>query len=221
MEITGEYTFDAPQNFVWEALHNPQVLGSVMPGGQGFDEVGEYEYEGSLKIKVGPVQGVFKAEIKLSDVVAPESYRISVDGKGGPGFVSATGNMKLEGRGAQTYMEYAGEAHIGGRIASVGQRLIDSTAHSIITHSLEGLNEYLKVQVAQQQAYNPDEGESNVNAQESAAAVPTYKPPSETEMAMKVARDVINDIIPPSLQPALILGGLVIIAVIVWLLLNQ
>lgn len=216
MEVAGEYTFDAPQNLVWEALHDPNVLGSVMPGGQGFDVVGEYEYAGVLKIKVGPVQGVFKAEIKLLDVVAPESYTIDIDGKGGPGFVKATGNMKLEDWGEQTHMEYAGEANVGGRIASVGQRLIDSTARSIIGHSLEGLNEYLKVQVAQQQASESTDDE----AQETATPKPEYKPPSESEMALKVSKDVIGDMIPPALQPVLIIGGLAIITLIAWLILS-
>lgn len=215
MDVAGEYTFDAPQNLVWEALHNPQVLGSVMPGGQGFDEVGDYEYKGALKIKVGPVQGVFSAEIKLSDVLAPESYSIAVEGKGGPGFVSAMGSMKLAALGDnQTHMEYAGEARVGGKIASVGQRLIDSTARSIIAHSLEGLNEYLKVQVAQQEVNTSADESNSENAP--AEAVPEYRPPTEAEMAMKVSRDVMSEMMSPALRTALIIIGLAIVAFIIW-----
>lgn len=220
MEVAGEYIFDAPQHLVWEALHNPQVLGSVMPGGKGFDEVGEYEYAGSMKIKVGPVQGVFKAEIKLSDVVEPESYSIAVDGKGGPGFVRATGSMKLEARGEQTYMEYSGEAHVGGRIASVGQRLIDSTARSIIGHSLDGLNEYLKIEYEKQQVAEATEGDQEAKKTET-MAIPDYKPPTEVEMAAKVSQDVAKDLIPPTLRPVLIAGGLATLAIIVWFLLAR
>lgn len=215
MEVAGEYTFDASQDLVWEALHDPNVLGSVMPGGQAFETVGEYEYAGSMKIKVGPVQGVFKAEIKLSDVVPPESYSIAVQGTGGPGFVSATGSMKLGAvDDSQTHMEYAGDARVGGKIASVGQRLIDSTARSIIAHSLEGLNEYLKVQAAQQKA-NTSSAESGSDAapQEFVAA---YKPPTEAEMAIKVSQDVMKDMLPPAMRVVIAIAVIAIVAFIIW-----
>ncbi len=237
MELKGDYTFDAPQNLVWQAVQDPEVLGSVMPGGQGFEETAENEYAGALKIKVGPVQGVFKATIKLSDIVAPESYSIEVDGKGAPGFVKATGGMKLEGRGEQTYIEYEGSANIGGRIASVGQRLIDATAKSILRQSLDGLNAYL---VAQYAAVQTEQGvpeatdtseDSTVTAEEieekvsatpepKKVVVPDYKPPSQTEVAFNVARDVFNDMVPPAMQPVLIIAVLAIIGVILWLLFN-
>src|SRR5690242_13259622 len=120
MEISGDYVFDAPQPLVWEALQDPNVLGSVMPGGKGFEQTGENQYSGMLEVKVGPVQGLFQGKITLSDIVAPESYQIVVDGKGAPGFVKATGNMRLEARDKQTFMAYSGQAQVGGRIASVG-----------------------------------------------------------------------------------------------------
>ena len=116
MQITGEYIFDAPQTLVWQALQDPDVLASVMPGGEDFQEVAENEYAGNLKVKIGPVLGRFKGKIKLTDIVAPESYRIEVDCKGAPGFVRATGSLKLTGQEAQTHMEYEGDAQIGGRI---------------------------------------------------------------------------------------------------------
>ena len=227
MELKGDYTFDAPQDLVWEAVQDPQVLGSVMPGGKGFEEVGDNEYAGSLTVKVGPVQGAFDAQIKLMDVVAPESYSIQVDAKGAPGFVKATGELKLEGRDEQTYMEYAGNAQIGGRIASVGQRLMDSTAKSIVRQSLEGLNEHLKVQVAHRQATESTEtvAEDSVdNATETTTSsvpeVPTsqYKPPSQTQVALTVARDVFDDMVPSQYQPFVILGIVGIIGLIIWLL---
>src|ERR1051326_7335544 len=110
-----------------------------MPGGQGFQQVGENQYTGLLQIKVGPVQGTFEGKIQLSDVKPPESYRIQVDGKGAPGVVKATGNLTLDAQGSQTLMDYSGQAQIGGRIASVGQRLLETSARSIIRQSLEAL----------------------------------------------------------------------------------
>lgn len=218
MEISGEYTFDAPQDLVWAALQDPEVLSNAMPGGEGFTEVGDNEFEGNLKIKVGPVQGVFKGNIKLVDVVPPDSYRMEVDGKGAPGFVKATGGLKLTPQGDKTHMAYEGSAQVGGRIASVGQRLMDTSAKSIIRQSLEGLNDYLKVQVAQRAAMAAVEEvvEGEVMGEETAVPTPTpvpaYKPPSQTQVAVNVAKDVANDIIPAKYWPYLI--GLVVVLII-------
>lgn len=220
MEISGEYTFDAPQNLVWEALQDPDVLSNAMPGGEGFTEVGKNEFAGNLKIKVGPVQGVFKGNIKLVDVVPPDSYRMEVDGKGAPGFVKATGGLKLTPQGDKTHMAYEGSAQVGGRIASVGQRLMDTSAKSIIRQSLEGLNDYLKVQVAQRAAVTAVEevADGEVVVAETAVPtppIPTYKPPSQTQVAMNVAKDVATDIIPAQYWPYLI--GLVFLLIIILL----
>ncbi|MBK8899691.1 MAG: carbon monoxide dehydrogenase subunit G [Anaerolineaceae bacterium] len=218
MDISGEYTFDAPQELVWQALQDPDVLASVMPGGEGFEEVGENEYQGNLKIKVGPVQGKFTGNIKLTDITPQESYRMDVDGKGAPGFVKATGGLKLIPLGQQTHMNYEGSAQVGGRIASVGQRLMDSSAKSIIRQSLEGLNAYLQSQVAAQQAAYPDEemAEASEDGGETAVSTsppaPAYKPPSQTEVAMNVAKDVARDILPAQYWPYLI--GIVVLLII-------
>lgn len=216
MKVSGEYTFDAPQDLVWEALQDPDVLSNAMPGGEGFSEVGENEFSGNLKIKVGPVQGKFKGNIKLEDVVPPESYQMKVDGKGAPGFVKATGGIKLTPEGDKTHMAYDGTAQVGGRIASVGQRLMDTSAKSIIRQSLEGLNDYLKVQVAQRAAEtavaDAEDGEVVVEETAVATAMPEYKPPSQTQVAMNVAKDVASDIIPAKYWPYII--GVIVLLII-------
>jgi carbon monoxide dehydrogenase subunit G len=255
MQIAGEYTFDAPQEMVWKALRDPEVLGTIMPGGEGFEEVGESEnqYAGILNVKVGPVQGKFQGNIQLSDIVEPESYTMTVDGKGPQGFVKANGRLHLTPQGEQTHMVYEGNAQVGGRIASVGQRLLDSSAKSIIRQSLEGLNQYLKYQVASGAATTsvattdvvvaaadipPDEVISSEAIQDeampeqvtSAAPVaptatpeiknPTpiseYKPPSQTEVALNVAKDVAGDLVPPQYRPIVIgVTLLILLALIV------
>lgn len=214
MELGGEYTFDAPQELVWQALQDPQVLSSAMPGGEEFKEVGENEYAGILNIKVGPVLGKFSGNIKISDIVAPSSYKMSVEGKGAPGFVKADGHLLLTGQGDTTHMAYEGTANIGGRIASVGQRLLDASAKSIIRQSLEGLNEYLKVQVAQSAVEAVASGEEGM---EIPAQAPTtdYRPPSQTAVAVNVAKDVAGDLI----QPKYGLLALGIVAAIIILIL--
>jgi uncharacterized protein len=221
MELAGEYTFDAPQEMVWEALQDPEVLASIMPGGEGFEEVGDHEYTGTLNIRVGPVQGKFNGHIQLSNLVPPESYDISVDGKGAPGFVKANGGLKLTGQGGQTHMAYSGKAQIGGRIATVGQRLLDASAKSIVRQSLEGLNEYLKSQVDAQSTGQTVAATGSEGVEETPQPpTPTYQPPSQTKVAMNVAKDVAGDLIPAQYRPILIGLLVVIVVVILYLILT-
>lgn len=200
MEISGEYSFDAPRDVVWGAIRDPDVLGQILPGGEGIEEVGDNQYVGNLKIKIGPVQGKFKGNIELSNLVAPESYDIKVDGRGTPGFVKATGDLKLTAQGDKTHIAYAGQAQVGGRIASVGQRLIDSAAKSIIRQSLDALNVYC---VAQLEAAATPPAHTNGTAEHvpspspsperTGTAAPSYTPPSQTELALNVARDIAKE----------------------------
>ena len=221
MDLAGEYSFDAPQEMVWQALQDPDVLASVMPGGEEFKEVGENEYEGKLKIRVGPVMGKFSGKIKLSDIVEPSSYTLSVDGRGTPGFVMANGSMHLTGQDETTDMIYKGTAQVGGRIASVGQRLMDASAKSIIRQSLEGLNEYLILQVAAGATVQAAEASGEeVTAVEIPASISNYKPPSQTSVAVNVAKDVAGDFIPSKYRPVIIGLVAIFIVVILFLLLT-
>ena len=240
MKVSGEYTFDAPQGMVWEMLQDPEVLASVLPGCEQLDLIGENEYEGTLKIKIGPVQGKFKGKVKLENISAPDSYDMKVDGRGAPGFVNATGGLKLSAQGDQTVMVYDGEARVGGRIASVGQRLLDSSAKAIIRQSLEALNTILEAQVvASGSAAVADaiETAADVVAEDAADEVtavsaaapapstspatpprPAVKAPSQTEFAANVAKEVAKDLIP---RPVLIGGGIVIVLLILYWLFSS
>jgi carbon monoxide dehydrogenase subunit G len=213
MKVAGEYTFDAPQEMVWAALQDPQVLASIMPGCEKLESVGDNEYEGALKIKVGPVQGDFQGKVKLEDINPPQSYSMTVNGKGAPGFVNGQGGLKLTAQGDQTLMEYEGDAQVGGRIASVGQRLLDSSARSIIKQSLEGLNEVMKARVAAQGIETGESGEPDA----APLPPPKVKAPSQLGFATNVAQDVASDLIPPKYRPILIVGGIVLLVVILYL----
>ena len=145
MNIAGEYTFDAPRQLVWDALQDPLVLASVLPGCEKLEAIGETEYKGGLNIKIGPVQGKYDGNVKLEDVDPPNGYTMKVDGKGAQGFVNGVGHLKLSEQGDKTHMVYSGTAQVGGRIASVGQRLIESSSKAIIRQALEGLNTVMKL----------------------------------------------------------------------------
>ena len=155
MDISGEYLFDVPRHMIWNALQEPKVLEAVLPGAQRFEQVGENQYSGVLSIKVGPVQGTFQGQIRLYDFIAPESYWMDVEGQSAVGVVKASGRLQLRAQGNRTHMEYAGQAHVGGRIASVGNRLIENSARSLIRQGLETLHERLKTEMKRETQENP------------------------------------------------------------------
>ncbi len=192
MKINGTHTFAAPTEVIWPMLLDPHVLANVMPGCEKLEQVAENEYQGILKIKVGPVQGNFNGNIVLSDIQSPESYAIVVDGKGAPGFVKGNGRLRLEPSGDSTILHYEGDAQVGGRLASVGQRLLDTSANAIIRQSLEGL----EAQIAARMNGGGEGGE------ETAVAAPP--PPSQTEFALGVARHMAEEVLANEDQAELI-----------------
>jgi hypothetical protein len=194
MKINGTHTFAAPIEVIWPMLLDPQVLASVMPGCEKLEQVAENEYQGILKIKVGPVQGNFNGNIHLSDIQSPESYTIAVDGKGAPGFVKGNGRLRLEANGDSTILHYEGDAQVGGRLASVGQRLLDTSANAIIRQSLEGL----EAQIAARMNGGGQVGE------DTAVATPPSAPPTQTEFAFGVARHMVEDMLADEEQAELV-----------------
>jgi carbon monoxide dehydrogenase subunit G len=183
MKLKGEYIFNGPREEVWELVRDPEVLATALPGTQSLNQVSENEYEGEMHVRVGPVAGVFSGRVVASDEVPPESYTLTVEGKGAPGFAKGTGNVQLVDQGdGTTLMKYEGEMQIGGRIASVGQRLMDSASRSMIRQGLETLNKALEARVA-----------AKSGGQEVA-----YDPPSETEFAAAVAKDMAGEVLSSS-----------------------
>ncbi len=212
MKLSGSYSFNAPRALVWDMLQDPEVLAQIMPGAQKLERVAENEYEGRLKVRVGPVQGIFQGNVSLSDLVAPHSYHMSVSGKGPAGFINGEGEVRLEETDDGTVMHYDGEAQVGGRIATVGQRLMDSSARSITRQSLEALEAQVnyRQQLLQGGAATPDRATAGdgpaADGRPEEAPPPTPlrpaidgpppppAPPSQTQFALNVARDVAGDL---------------------------
>jgi hypothetical protein len=209
MKLEGTYTFDAPQAEVWKALMDPETLKAIMPGCEELTQTGQDEYKAALKIKVGPVQGNFQGNVKLSDINEPDSYTMQVDGKGPAGFMKGVGGVKLEAQGESTVMHYSGDAQVGGRIASVGQRLLDSSAKALTRQSLDGLHEIIKADVqgqTQPQPAAPTTANSN-GTPARPRPTPSIKAPSQTEFALGVAKNMAEDLVPPERRPAVIAGA--------------
>jgi len=144
VRIAGNYTFEATREEVWSALNDPEVLARTIPGCQRLEVVGENEYESTLKIGMQAVRGTYTGRVRIDNIVSPESYDIHVDGKGNNGFLKGAGTVKLRTDGAQTILDYGGEAVVGGTIASVGQRLLDGAARSLISQSLKALAQQIE-----------------------------------------------------------------------------
>lgn len=193
MELAGEYAFDAPREVVWDAIMDPEVLANILPGCERLEQVSETEYLGTLNVRVGPVQGRFDGKVVLLDANKPESFHMAVDGKGAAGFVKGGGDARLEEVDSGTLLTYTGEAQVGGRIASVGQRLLDTSARSIVRQGLESLDRIIQAQLQPQ----PEMAEGV------AAPIPEIAPPSQTELAVGVARDLYDEFVPPERRPIL------------------
>lgn len=199
MKLQGEYIFDGPREEVWEIVRDPEVLATALPGTQSLELVGENEYAGKMNVRIGPVAGVFAGKIVVSDEVPPESCTLEVEGKGAPGFGSGTGHVQLvELEDGQTLLKYEGDMQVGGKIASVGQRLIDTASKSMISQGLESLNNSLK---------------ARMRAEEEGVEV-EYVPPTEAEFAAAVAKDVAREMLPPAQIVSIVAAVAAIVATI-------
>lgn len=214
MKIEGSHTFPAPRDTVWPMLQDPDVLARVMPGCEKLERVGENAYADILKIKIGPVQGKFNGDVKLSDIQDPESYTIEVNGKGAPGFVRGMGALRLEEADGATVLHYEGDAQVGGRLASVGQRLLDTSAKAVIRQSLDGL---------EQQVVAHHSAEIHASANGTPQAPPaSAEAPSQVEFATGVAKNMLDEVVPPDEQGAFFTKvALGLAGVVVLLLLSE
>ena len=189
MKLEGDYRFDAAVQDVWDALFDPAVLAAALPGCEKLDLV-DGAYVGEMTIKVGPISGKFTGKVQLEDKVEPERYKMIVDGRGPQGFVKATAALALAADGDGTVLHYDADAQIGGKIASVGQRLIDASARAISKQALDNLHENIKRRVAEK--------------------APVYKQAEAGDMAKAVAKEVGKTLLP------MIVIGVVAVAVIAW-----
>ena len=151
MKLNGEYTFDGPRDEVWKMLRDPDMLVLALPGTKRLEKVAENEYEGELQVRIGPIVGSFGGRLTISNERPPESITLAVEGNGKIGFVKGSGDVIfIEQSADKTLIQYTGEIQIGGRVASVGQRLFDTVSKSMIDQGLNKLNEILRERVAAQ-----------------------------------------------------------------------
>lgn len=144
MKIEGTQKIDAPRERIFAALVDPAILQKCIPGCEQMEKTGENQYSAKLTAGVGPVKGIFTATVSLQDIIAPEHYKIVVEGKGQPGFVKGSGELNLKEAGGATEIQYTGEVTVGGLIASVGQRMIQSAANLLAGRFFKSLESEVK-----------------------------------------------------------------------------
>lgn len=129
MAMTGAIQLPAPRDRVWEKLNDPEVLKACIPGCEELEKTNDQGFRAVAKMKVGPVSARFRGNVTLSDLDPPHGYRISGEGEGGvAGFAKGGVKVDLADRDGGTLLSYQVDAQIGGKLAQLGQRLINGTA---------------------------------------------------------------------------------------------
>lgn len=129
MEFSGEYRIPAPQQRVWDALNDPAVLQACIAGCKQLDKISDTEFTAIVAAKVGPVSATFRGSVRLSDLDPPRSYTLTGQGQGGAaGFAKMSARVSLQQDQADTVLTYTASAEIGGKLASVGSRLVQTVA---------------------------------------------------------------------------------------------
>lgn len=133
MEMTGEFHVPAARERVWQALNDPEILKQAIPGCQSIEKVSDTEFTAKVRAKVGPVSATFGGKVSLTDLDPPRAYTISGEGSGGvAGFAKGSAKVNLDEDGAAaTILRYEVQAHVGGKLAQIGSRLIDATSRKM------------------------------------------------------------------------------------------
>jgi uncharacterized protein len=132
MDMTGEFRIPASRQRVWEALNDPEVLKAAIPGCETIEKISDTELKAKVVAKVGPVKATFNGKVTLADLDPPNGYTIQGEGTGGvAGFAKGSAKVSLREEDGLTVLGYAAQAHVGGKLAQIGSRLIDATARKM------------------------------------------------------------------------------------------
>jgi uncharacterized protein len=165
MEMLGNRRLGITQQQAWEALNDPETLKKCIPGCDKFELTGDNQYSVALAVKIGPVSAKFNGKVMLSDIVAPDGYKLTFEGQGGvAGFAKGSSSVTLrplDGTAAEPTppgceLDYTVQAQVGGKIAQLGQRLIDGAAKSTADDFFKRFDDFFKRFEAEMQSrYGP------------------------------------------------------------------
>ena len=138
MDMSGEYRIPAPRAVVWAGLNDPEILKQSIPGCDELNKVSDTELTAKVTAKVGPVRATFSGKVTLSNIQPPAGYTITGEGQGGAaGFAKGGADVELVEDGDGTILKYAAKSTVGGKLAQIGSRLIDSTAKKMANDFFE------------------------------------------------------------------------------------
>lgn len=222
MNLKGDYQLPFPRQVVWEALLDPEILSRTLPGCESLERVGDNCFQGRLMVAIGPVRGVFAGTLTLSELDAPNGYRLVVDGRGPSGFMNGAGTLGLREVEGATVISYDLEATVGGKLAGVGQRVLDSSAKAVAGQGLAGLERVLRALHAGAGVGTGDSPDRE-SASSAAAANPSPRvlppAPSQTSFALAVARETVADLVPKDQRLAIATLGIFMLGLLTgWLL---
>ncbi len=146
MKLSGQRTIPSPVEKTWDALNDPEVLKACIKGCESLEESGPDEFMAALKVKIGPVNARFKGKLNLENVQATSSYTIRFEGQGGiAGFGKGSADVSLtpENDNTATLLTYESNAQVGGKIAQIGSRLVDSAASKIAEEFFTAFEQHL------------------------------------------------------------------------------
>ena len=144
MELSGQRRLAIDRESAWRALNDPEVLRKAIPGCESLERVSDAEYTAVVATAIGPVRTRFRGKLRLEDVVAPESYSLRFEGDGGAaGFAKGVARVRLSEEGGGTLLDYSASSQIGGKLAQVGNRLVDSVARKLAEEFFASLDEQL------------------------------------------------------------------------------
>lgn len=159
MEITGEQLIPLPQQQVWEALNDPGILKTCIPGCEAIEKVSDLEYKVAITAAIGPVKAKFNGKLLLSELNPPHSYSLAFEGSGGAaGFGKGTALVSLTPDGNGTRMTYKATASVGGKLAQIGSRLIDGVAKKMSDDFFAKFNATVAPQTTTAPAFEPAVG---------------------------------------------------------------
>ena len=147
MKFTATYTVPAPRDQAFALITDPAVLQRCIAGCEKMERTSEDNYDAYLKIGIAGLTGDYIGKVQLKDKRLPESYTLSIEGKGGPGFVKGSAQIQLADKGAQTEIRCDSEAQVGGMIAAIGSRLIEAVGKKMMDDFFKRFAEEVAKQV--------------------------------------------------------------------------
>ena len=185
MEMQGEARIAADRRTVWEALNDPEVLKASIPGCESLERSGDDAFTAKVVLKIGPIKATFEGAVSLSEIDAPMGCLISGEGQGGvAGFARGEAHVRLDAEEPRvTVLRYEVKAHVGGKIAQLGARVVESTAKQLATQFFEAFGRIVEAREPPSTAIE----DADAGAVERAEPSPAARPPMLSLTPLKLA----------------------------------